>query len=156
MSNDRTHPAGQRNGQQGTGGLDSGQAIRTADPHGSQPQLGNAADRSAQSAPGGSGETEGAREASLTAPVDRGELDAVGHAHDAPDDAARHRDRLDVIELADDRTEALNPHRGASAIDASGDLDDVLAGPATDADYIDEANRETPTLGPSDDDTNSL
>lgn len=147
--NDRNENGGQGNGQQGAGGIDTGRAASTPNQHGSQPQLGSAADRSAQSATGGTGETEGASEAGMTAPRDHDELDAVGGGRARGTSATRHHDRLADIELADDHTETLNPHRGAVAKDESGD---VLSGPASNEDYVSEAHRETPILGAIDDD----
>lgn len=149
MGNDRNDTGSRGHIPQGTGGLGGDRASSTPAPGGSQPHLGNAAHR----APGGTGETEGASQASTRATAGHEELDAVDRARGS---AAAHRDRLDAIELADDRTEALNPHRGARANDASGDLGDALAGPASDAAYVDEAHRETPTLGAIDDDKDNM
>ena len=150
-NNDRTDRGGRGNGQQGTGGLDNGQAVGAPDPQGRQPHLGNAANRSAHSAPGGTGETEGNGERRITTPGDHEELDAL--------DAKRttsHHDRLRTIEAADDRTEALNPHRGAAANDASGNLRDVLAGPVSNEGYVSGARHETPILGATDDDADNM
>ena len=57
------------------------------------------------------------------------------------------RERLDTIERADDRTAALDPNRGGVDQDP---IDDLLEGRQADADYREEANRVTPTLGPED------
>ena len=149
-NNDRTDRSGRGNGQQGTGGLDNGQAIGAPDPQGRQPHLGNAADRSAHSAPGGTGETEGNSERRISSPADREELDALDSNR-----TASHHDRLRTIEAADDRTEALNPHRGAAS-DASDDLGEVLAGPVSNEGYVSGAQRETPILGATDDDADNM
>lgn len=156
-NNDRNEDGGQGNGQQGTGGIGSGRATSTPNQRGGQPHLGNAANRSPQSAPGGTGETEGASEASMMAHADLEEIGAMdrGRANTGTR-ASRHSDRLDAIELADDRTDALNPRRGAAANDAAGDLGDVLSHPANNKGYISDANRETPTLGAIDDDKDNV
>lgn len=57
------------------------------------------------------------------------------------------RDRLDTIEVADDHTEHLNPHRGGVATDP---IEDMLDEGESNAAYKDEADRVTPTLGPVD------
>lgn len=150
-NNDRTDRSGRGNGQQGTGGLDNGRAIGTPDPQGRQPHLGNAANRSVDSAPGGTGETEGNSERRITAPNDHLELDALDSKRDAS-----HRDRLRTIEAADDRTEALNPHRAAAASDASGSLGEVLSGPVSNEGYVSGAQHETPILGATDDDADNM
>ena len=49
----------QGNGQQGTGGIGSGQATSTPDQHGRQPHLGSKPDT--DSAPGGTGQNDGER-----------------------------------------------------------------------------------------------
>jgi hypothetical protein len=59
------------------------------------------------------------------------------------------RDRLDTIEWADDRTAALDPHRGG----LNGDpMEELLEGRESDADYRKEARRVTPTPGPASED----
>jgi len=55
--------------------------------------------------------------------------------------------RLDTIEQADNRTERLDPERGSMATDP---VEDMLDAGESNADYKDEANHVTPTLGPSD------
>lgn len=61
-------------------------------------------------------------------------------------------DRFDMIEAADDMTERLNPHRSGAASDP---MEDLLDGNESNADYKDEANQVTPTLGPSDETGNA-
>lgn len=84
---------------------------------------------------------------------DNGRRGADGaRANDARSEAGGHggdarRDRLDTLEWADDRTAALDPNRGGVGQDP---VDDLLEGRQTDADYHEEANRVTPTLGPED------
>jgi hypothetical protein len=73
----------------------------------------------------------------------------AGHATDVPH-ARGHGarpGRLDTLEWADDRTAALDPHRGSVDRDP---MDDLLEGRRADADYREDANRVTPTLGPDD------
>jgi hypothetical protein len=79
------------------------------------------------------GTTETARAADV--PRKSGDLDDI------------RRERLDTIERADDRTAALDPNRGGVDQDP---IDDLLEGRQADADYREEANRVTPTLGPED------
>jgi hypothetical protein len=155
-TNDRNDEPGQGNGQQGADGMENARGGSTPNPHGGQPHLGRASNHAVQSAPGGAGETEAPGEANITAPDEHDELDVVDRTRAAGNNASRQRDRLDAIELADDRTEGLNPHRGTSATDPSGELGDVLSGHASNADYVSEAIRETPTLGAIDDDTDNM
>ncbi|HEV2621331.1 MAG TPA: hypothetical protein VGU65_04475 [Frateuria sp.] len=73
-------------------------------------------------------------------------------AADAPHQDGGHlndirRERLDTLEWADDRTAALDPNRGGVEQDP---IDDLLGGRQANADYREEANRVTPTLGPED------
>jgi hypothetical protein len=58
------------------------------------------------------------------------------------------RNRLDTIEWADDRTQALDPHRGGLDEDPIGEL---LDGGESNAHYREDARHVTPTLGPEDD-----
>jgi hypothetical protein len=76
----------------------------------------------------------------------------AARANDLPHEGGGHgtdarRERLDTIERADDRTAALDPNRGGVDQDP---IDDLLEGRQADADYREEANRVTPTLGPED------
>lgn len=57
------------------------------------------------------------------------------------------RERLDTIEWADDRTQALDPQGGFG----DDPIDDLLDGAESDATYREEARRVTPTLGPASD-----
>lgn len=63
----------------------------------------------------------------------------------APGDA--HRQRLDTIEWADDRTQALDPHTGLDETP----IDDLLGGGESQATYREQARHVTPTLGPASD-----
>jgi hypothetical protein len=55
------------------------------------------------------------------------------------------RDRLDLLERADDRTRAFDPHHGGLDDDA---IDELLDAGQSNAAYRREASWETPTLGP--------
>ena len=66
-------------GQQGTGGIVSGEATSTPSQQGSQPHLGSQPGH-AGDAPGGSGENEGANEDRVGIPPGTDEIDAVGGA----------------------------------------------------------------------------
>ena len=70
---------GSGDGQQGTGGIASGEATSTPRQHGSQPHLGSQPGH-VGSAPGGSGENEGANEDRVGIPAGPDEIDAVGGA----------------------------------------------------------------------------
>jgi hypothetical protein len=75
--------------------------------------------------------------------------DEQAHAHEA-----LRRNRLDTIELADDHTEQMNPHRGSSD-DALDSVGEMLEGRESNAHYRREARRVTPTIGPDEDRTTS-
>lgn len=143
---------GHNNGQQGSGGLDDGRAISAPNPQGSQPHLGNAANRSARSAPDGTGETQGDSERRITAPGHDEALDAL----DEKRATSRHNDRLGTIAAADGRTGALNPHRGTRANDATGHLRNLLSSPASNEDYLGSAQHEAPALGTTEDDVGTM
>jgi hypothetical protein len=66
-------------GQQGTGGIASGEATSTPSQRGSQPHLGSQPGH-AGNAPGGSGENVGANEDRVGIPSGPDEIDAVGGA----------------------------------------------------------------------------
>lgn len=141
-------------GQQGTGGVESGQATSTPNQNGRQPNLGSQPD--ADSAAGGSGLSDGDSSASI-AGVDR--IDQVGlagqHAPGAGADAGADADaqtaatdRLDAIEQADDRT-AQSTRECERDIGAQtpGDPGDLLSQPLGEGNYQKQGDQQIPLPG---------
>ena len=65
--------------------------------------------------------------------------------HGADGGDTKHERRLDVIEWADDRTQALDPRRGLD----DDPIDDLLGGRGSKSAYRREARQIIPTLGPA-------
>jgi len=101
--------------------------------------------RNSSDKPGG---RQGAGDAGAGPPA--GKAATSGHERDtAPRDAMK-RERLDTIEMADDLSEEMNPHRGGSEEDTDS-VGEMLEGHESNAHYRREARRVTPTIGPDED-----
>jgi hypothetical protein len=136
-------------GQQGTGGVASGQATSTPDQNGRQPHLGSQPD--ANSAPGGSGQG-GSDSSEGIAAVDRIDQAGVsgqsGSPTQTPDASTG---RLDTIDEADDRTAQSGQDRARDiGAQTPGDPGDLLSRPLGDGNYRKQGDVQVPLANRND------
>jgi hypothetical protein len=133
-------------GQQGTGGVASGQATSTPDQNGRQPHLGSQPD--ANSAPGGSGQS-GSDSSEGIAGVDRIDQTGIsGHSGSPAQTSGPSADRLDTIGQADDRTAQSDRDRARDiGAQTPGDPGDLLSQPLGDGNYQKQGDAQVPLAG---------
>jgi len=162
MNNERQQPGhassdDRGRGQQGTGGVENGQATGTPTQGGKQPHLGSQPD--ADSGAGGTGlsenDSDGAADIAAVDRIDEvgmsgqqgPDTDATGAASGA-DATDTRSDRLDDIERADERTEqsARERERDIGA-QTPGDPGDLLSQPLGDGNYQKQGDEQIPLAG---------
>jgi hypothetical protein len=137
-------------GQQGSGGVASGQATATGTPDQNRRQPHPGSQPDANGAPGGSGQ-DGSDSSEGIAAVD--DIDQAGISSHAgsPAQAAAGGDRLDTIEQADDRT-AQSARDRARNIGAQtpGDPGDLLSQPLGEGNYRKQGDAQLPLANTKD------
>lgn len=154
---DSTHNDDRGDGQQGTGGLENGQASGTPDRRGKQPHLGSRPD--AASGAGGTGLSETGNDSAAGIPaVDRiDQVGVSGHQGTTADATGGNpaagatgdtSNRLDTIERADERT-GHTPREDNRDVGAQtpGDPGDLLNQPLGDGNYQKDGDEQIPLTG---------